>query len=296
MNKRHFQSNLILLLTAAIWGLAFVAQRVGAQYIGPFTFNGVRFALGGLSLVPLLIYFNRNQKPSGMPKVSTSKIVLSGALTGTVLFIASSLQQAGLSYTTAGKSAFITGLYIAFVPIIGLFLRHRTSRTTWIGVSLAIIGLYFLSINENFTISKGDFFELIGAFFWALHIHLIDYFIKKIDSLKLSFTQTITCSILSLITAAVFEPFSLSSISSAIVPILYGGIFSVGIAYTLQIVGQKNAKPSHAAIILSMETVFANIGGIIILGENLGNRGYLGCVFMLSGMLLSQLNFSKSEN
>ncbi|OPJ59795.1 DMT family transporter [Clostridium oryzae] len=293
MHKKQLQSNLILLLTAAIWGLAFVAQRVGAKHVGTFTFNGIRFMLGGLSLLPLILYFGKNTKAS--ESSSKSNLLTAGFIAGIVLFIASSLQQAGLEYTTAGKSAFITGFYIALVPILGIFLKHKTSTTTWLGVCLAIIGLYLLSVNENFSVSFGDFLELAGAFFWALHILLIDSFIKKYDSLKLSFTQTMTCSILSLLAAIILEPISIVSISSAAVPILYGGICSVGIAYTLQIIGQKNAKPSHAAIILSMESVFANIGGVIILGENLGLRGYIGCALMLSGMLLSQIRNSKKQ-
>jgi drug/metabolite transporter (DMT)-like permease len=163
-------------------------------------------------------------------------------------------------------------------------------------VGLAVIGLYFLSVKEGFSIEKGDLFEVAGAFFWTFHILCIDHFIKKVDGLKLSLIQTITCSVLSMIVAFIFEEITISSLYQAIIPILYGGICSVGIAYTLQIIGQKHAKPSHAAIILSMEAVFASIGGIIILNENLGVRGYVGCALMFAGMLLSQLsNFGSSS-
>ena len=290
--KKQLTANILLLITAIIWGFAFVAQRVGAQHIGAFTFNGIRFALGGLSLVPLLIYLDRT--PNTTKKSDPKSVILAGMLTGCILFLGASLQQMGLVETTAGKGAFITGLYIALVPILGIFLKHKTHITTWLGVALAIIGLYFLSVTESFSISRGDLLELCGAFFWAFHILSIDYFIKKIDALKLSFVQTVTCSILSLITAVFFETITLAGINEAIIPILYGGICSVGIAYTLQVVAQKHAKPSHAAIILSLEAVFASIGGILLLNESLGFRGYIGCALMLTGLLLSQLsNFKK---
>lgn len=295
MKKQELKSNMLLLLTALIWGTAFVAQRVGAQYIGAFTFNGVRFALGGVSLIPLMLYLNNTENRTNKSANISSSAVLPGIITGCILFLGASLQQIGLAYTTAGKAAFITGLYIAIVPILGIFLKHKIHANTWFGVILAVVGLYFLSVTESFTIEKGDLLEVIGAFFWALHILVIDYFTKKVDALKLSFVQTLTCSALSMVVALIFEKITFSGLVQAIIPILYGGICSVGIAYTLQIVSQKHAKPSHAAIILSMEAVFASIGGTIILGENLGLRGYLGCALMLAGMLLSQLrNFTSS--
>jgi drug/metabolite transporter (DMT)-like permease len=283
------KSNLLLLLAAAIWGFAFVAQRVGMDYIGPFTFNGVRFALGSLSLVPLILFY-KNSAPSTSAtgnEVKDSWRV--GLLAGSILFIAASLQQIGLIYTTAGKAAFITCLYIVLVPIMGIFLQQRITGSTWLGSVLAIVGLYFLSIKESLTISYGDFLQLIGAFFWTAHILLIDHYSRKVDILKLAFFQFLTCSILSLGTALWLETIALHSILQAGIPILYGGVCSVGVAYTLQIVGQRNASPSHAAIILSMETVFAAIGGYLLLNERLGVQELLGCALMLIGMLLSQI-------
>lgn len=295
MKNQEIRSNMLLLLTALIWGTAFVAQRVGAQYIGAFTFNGVRFALGGLSLIPLMLYLNNTENRTNKSANISPSAVLPGIITGGILFLGASLQQIGLAYTEAGKAAFITGLYIAIVPILGIFLKHKIHANTWFGVILAVVGLYFLSVTESFTIEKGDLLEVIGAFFWALHILVIDYFTKKVDALKLSFIQTLTCSALSMVVALIFEKITFLGLVQAIIPILYGGICSVGIAYTLQVVSQKHAKPSHAAIILSMEAVFASIGGTIILGENLGLRGYLGCALMLTGMVLSQLsNFTSS--
>lgn len=288
---------MLLMLTAAIWGFAFVAQRVGMQYVGAFTFNGVRFALGSLSLVPLIIYFNNKKKQEKKEETSLKQTLLPGIIAGTVLFCGASLQQLGLAYTTAGKAAFITGLYIVLVPLLGIFLKQHVKLNTWIGVVLAVTGLYFLSVNEDLTIAKGDFLELIGAFFWAGHILVIDYLTKKVDALKLSFVQFAACSVLSMAVALISEDISIPGLGQAVIPILYGGLFSVGVAYTLQVVAQKHAKPSHAAIILSMEAVFAALGGALLLSENLGARGYLGCALMFAGMILTQVQgFGKGED
>lgn len=289
MNNKEFRSSLLLLLTAAIWGFAFVAQRIGAQFVGAFTFNGVRFAIGSISLIPLLLFFGRKSKESTESSSNFKNAVPAGIMAGCVLFLAASLQQIGLSYTTAGKAAFITGLYIVLVPVFGIFLKQHIRFITWAGVALAIIGLYLLSVTESFTIAKGDLLEIAGAIFWATHILLIDHYTKKVDALQLSFVQFAACSVLSLIVAIIFEKITLYGLYQALVPILYGGLLSVGVAYTLQVVAQKHAKPSHAAIILSLEAVFAAIGGTILLGENLGFRGYFGCALMLLGMLFTQL-------
>ncbi|HQA65823.1 MAG TPA: DMT family transporter [Bacillota bacterium] len=295
MNNREMKSNMLLMLTAAIWGFAFVAQRVGMQYVGAFTFNGVRFALGSISLIPLIIYF-KNKKTAEQPEETASASALvPGIIAGSVLFFGASLQQAGLAYTTAGKAAFITGLYIVLVPLLGIFLKQRVGLNTWLGVVLAVSGLFFLSVNEDFTIAFGDLLEIIGAFFWAVHILVIDYFTKKVDALRLSCAQFAMCSALSIITALIFEDISVSGLSQAAIPILYGGLLSVGVAYTLQVVAQKHAKPSHAAIILSMEAVFAALGGALLLKENMGVRGYLGCALMFAGMLLTQVNFFEKK-
>jgi drug/metabolite transporter (DMT)-like permease len=289
-------SNLLLLLAAAIWGLAFVAQRVGMEYVGPFTFNGVRFALGSLSLVPLILFYKNSSPTQEKVEHGTKNVVVAGLWAGLVLFIAASLQQIGLLYTTAGKAAFITCLYIVLVPILGIFLKQYVSMSTWIGSVIAVVGLYLLCVRDSFFISYGEVLELVGAFFWAIHILLIDHFSRRVPVLKLACFQFITCSILSLVTALFIETISIHTIYQAAIPILYGGICSVGIAYTLQVVAQKNAQPSHAAIILSMETVFAAIGGWLILNEKLGFQESLGCVIMFIGMLLSQLqNLKKPE-
>jgi drug/metabolite transporter (DMT)-like permease len=299
MNNKRLGANMLLLLTAAIWGFAFVAQRIGSQYVGAFTFNGIRFALGGISLIPLIIYFDKKKKNySSMGKdasIFVKKTIIPGVLVGIVLYIAATLQQIGLIYTTAGKASFITGLYMVFVPIMGVFLKHKIGKNSWVGIGFAVIGLYLLSVNENFSVGYGDFLEIIGAVFWAVHILTIDYFSNKIEPLKLSCIQFVTCSLLSLITALIFEQITVVGISNALIPILYGGLLSVGVAYTLQVVAQKNAKPSHAAIILSMESVFGAIGGVLLLGESMSTRGYIGCILILGGILLSQIKLSPKQ-
>lgn len=296
LNNKRLGANMLLLITAAIWGFAFVAQRVGSQYVGAFTFNGIRFALGSISLVPLIIYFDKRKKNDitneSNIKLIAKEIIVPGALVGTILYVGSTLQQIGLIHTTAGKASFITGLYVVLVPIIGIFLKHKIGKNSWIGVGFAIVGLYLLSINDDFGISYGDMLEVIGSLFWAMHILSIDYFSNRIDPLKLSCIQFATCSLLSLITALISENITISGISSALIPILYGGLLSVGVAYTLQVIAQKNAKPSHAAIILSMESVFGAIGGALLLGEIMSVRGYIGCALILGGILISQIKFS----
>jgi drug/metabolite transporter (DMT)-like permease len=288
------RANLLLLVAAMIWGFAFVAQRVGMDYLGPYSFNGIRFALGALSLLPVLFFFRTNRSAAGRDDKGKKQSWQVGMLAGLILFIGASLQQIGMLYTTAGKAAFVTCLYIILVPIAGIFLKQRVSSGTWIGSILVVTGLYMLCVKEGFSISYGDFLEVIGACFWTAHILFIDHFAQQIDTLELAFFQFITCAILSLGTAFIVETITFAAVLGAIIPLLYGGLCSVGIAYTLQIVGQKQAEPAHAAIILSMETVFAAVGGYWILGEHLTKIEFLGCIFMMSGMLLSQLKNTQS--
>lgn len=282
----HSRANMLLLLTAIIWGLAFVAQRAGMEYIGPFTYNGIRFGLGSLSLTPLLLY---TEKRNHRPEPSAKTMVIGCALAGGVLFCGASLQQAGLVYTTAGKAGFITGLYVVIVPILGLFIKKKTSLGMWIGAFIAAWGMYLLSVTEAMTISTGDLLVLLGAIFWAAHVLIISWLSPKMNPIKIATVQFAACSILSLITAVMVEEIVWQGIKDAAIPILYGGFMSVGIAYTLQVVGQQKAHPTHASIILSLEAAFAAIGGGLMLGEQLSMRGVTGCVLMFAGMLISQL-------
>ena len=285
------KSDVLLLITAIIWGFAFVAQRIGMDYVGPFTFNGIRFAIGSLSLLPLVL-MSREQRTAAkhiLLRPGLKTILFGGGALGLSLFAGASLQQIGLVYTTAGKAGFITGLYVIIVPILGLIWRQQPRTGTWIGAFLAAIGLYLLSITEKFTIELGDLLVLIGAFFWAAHVLIIGWLSPRINPIKLAFSQYVACSILSLTAAAMTEVITWGSIVQAAIPILYGGLLSVGIAYTLQVVAQRDAHPAHAAILLSLEAVFAAIGGWLILGEIISPRGLVGCGLMLFGMLLSQL-------
>ena len=283
----QIRATLVLLIAAAIWGLAFVAQRVGMDHLGPFTFNGIRFALGGLSLLPL-IWFFRRQPAAAVPQKPPLPVFATGGIAGLILFIAASLQQVGILDTTAGKAAFITCLYIVLVPLVGLLMKRKIARSTWLGSLLSMVGLYLLSIQEDFSIGQGDLLELIGALFWTGHILYIDHISRRVDTLKLAAIQFATCSALSAVVAVWTETTTPGAVLAATVPLLYGGFGSVGVAYTLQIIGQKNASPAHAALVLSMETVFAAVGGFLILNEILGSRELAGCVLMLAGMLLSQ--------
>ncbi len=298
MKSKVFGSDFLLLITAMIWGFAFVAQRVGMDFVGPYTFNAVRFALGSLSLIPLVLFFkNRKSKSESKNQdLPLSGIILRGGLTGIVLFAGASLQQVGLVYTTAGKAGFITGLYVVIVPIIWMLLGKKSGLNTWIGALIAAIGLYFLSVTEEFTIQFGDLLEIIGAFFWAMHVILVGTFSRKINPIVLSMIQFAFCSLFSFITAIAVETITIPSLLDAAIPILYGGLGSVGIAYTLQVVAQRNAHPAHAAILLSLESVFAAVGGWLMLSEVLSFRSKVGCALMFFGMLASQLRKSSSQN
>jgi drug/metabolite transporter (DMT)-like permease len=241
-------------------------------------------------LLPL-IGLRRNRLRSLPKKEGEVRILLSGGLVaGLALFLGASLQQVGLVYTTAGKAGFITGLYVVIVPILGLFWRQQPDGGTWIGAAMAAVGLYLLSVTEQFTIQFGDLLELLGAFCWAGHVLIIGWLSPRVDPIRLAAFQYGACSILSLATALSIETLTVSGLTGAAVPILYGGLLSVGVAYTLQVVAQQEAHPAHAAILLSLEAVFAALGGWMILSEAMSPRGLAGCALMLSGMLVSQLH------
>jgi drug/metabolite transporter (DMT)-like permease len=256
------------------------------DHLGPYTFNGIRFLLGGLCLLPLAI----RRAPVPMEwKKRRIPLVKAGMLAGVVLFIAATLQQVGLQYTTAGKAGFITGLYVVLVPIIGLLFRQRTTTGTWLGAVTAVIGLYLLSVTEDFRIAPGDLLELIGAVFWAGHVLMLSYLSPRTVPVRLAMAQFVVCGALSLLTGIILETITLQAIMDAVVPIFYGGVCSVGAGYTLQVVVQRKAHPSHAAILLSLESAFAALGGWLLLSEVLSGRALTGCGLMLAGMLLSQL-------
>ena len=285
MASNQLRSDGLLLTSALIWGLAFAFQRQGMQHVGPFTFNALRFALGAGALALLLRFGPLDGTKSsrlGFP-------IVGGLLAGLVIFLGAALQQAGLVHTTAGKAGFITGLYVVFVPLLGLLLHRRTGRWTWAGALIAAAGLYLLSVKGSFGIARGDLLVLLGAVFWASHVLIIDRIIHRSNPYRLAIFQYGVCAGASLVAALLTETLSGARLAAAGVPILYTGLLSVGIAYTLQIVAQRRAHPAHAAIILSMESLFAVLGGWLLLGETLGGRGLTGCALMLGGMLLTQL-------
>ncbi len=286
--KIKIKATILLFLTAIIWGFAFVAQRVGADYVGAFTFNGVRFFLGTLSLIPVILIFEREK----MDKSKFIKILLPGILAGTVLFIASTLQQYGVEITqSAGKAGFLTGLYTVLVPLIRFVMGKKTSIFTLFGAVFAVVGLFFLCMTGNeLTFGIGDVVLIIGAFFWAGHILVVDKYVNDISPLKFSLVQFLVCGVLSMTCALILEDIEFSAIKSAGIPILYGGIMSVGVAYTCQILGQKDSDPTFASIVFSTESVFSAIGGALLLNEIMSGRGYLGCVLIFIGIVLSQLN------
>jgi len=288
MHTRTMRANLLLLLTALIWGAAFVAQRVGMDHMGPLTFNGVRFALGALALLPLIVHMDRRRTA---PPVPLAGLVRGGLLMGAALFLGAWLQQFGLCYTTAGKAGFITGLYVVFVPLIGIFLGHRYGLGTWAGAALAMAGMYLLSVTEAMSMDKGDALVLMSAFFWGVHVLLVGRLTRNlpaVDAVRLAAVQFTACSLISLAGAILFEDITLVGLRNGLTPILYGGLMSVGVAYTLQVVAQRDARPAPAAIILSLEAVFAALAGWALLGEILTVQALIGCALMLIGMIWSQ--------
>jgi len=276
--------------TAAIWGFAFVAQREGMVFIGPFTFNGIRFLLGSFSLLPL-IWLSKSKQESQV--ISRINFLNGGLLAGVVLFVGASLQQAGMVYTTAGKAGFITGFYVVLVPLIGIFIGQHITKLLWMGAFVALAGLYLLTVNGPLELQKGDLLILLSAFFWAVHVQLINKLVEKHAALPLASMQFAVCGLLSMASAFYLETISFSTILLALGPLLYGGLMSVGVAYTMQVVAQKHVHPAYASIILSFETVFAVLGGWLLLGEVLGPRSLVGCGLMLAGIVLVQLGERK---
>jgi len=297
MKKGAISADVLLLVTAAIWGFAFTAQRAGMDYIGPFLYSGIRFFLGALVLVPVWALRARKKAGGKIPRneIISPKLFKTGVIAGIFLFLGVSFQQVGLLYTTAGKSGFITGLYVIIIPVLGIFWKQSSRVGTWIGAVFAVAGLYLLSFTGSFSIGRGDLLTLASAFFWALHVHAIGRFAGSVDTLQLAIFQYFFCSVASFAVAGFSETGSMQAVWNAALPLLYGGICSVGIAYTLQVVAQKSAPASHAAIIMSLESVFAVLGGFLILGETLSSRGLAGCALMFCGMIISQLSVGRRK-
>ena len=298
-----FKNSLILLLTATIWGIAFVAQSEGGDAVGAFTFNSTRSLIGSLVLIPVIFLLNKinpkdNKSESGISSGNSSSgnifsrnrtLILGGISCGICFFLASNFQQLGIMYTSVGKAGFITACYIVIVPILGLFMKKKCSPFIWAAVAMALVGLYLLCITDGFSIGKGDILVLICAFLFSLHILIIDYFSPKVDGVKMSCIQFFVCGVLSAIPALIFEHPQLSAFHGAWGAILYAGVMSCGVAYTLQIVGQKNMDPTVASLILSLESCISVLAGWIILGQKLSMREIIGCVVMFAAIVLAQL-------
>jgi len=290
VKKESYRSNAILLLTAFIWGSAFVAQRSSINHIGPYLFNAMRFSLGSISLIPVWLILKK--RTDSHPKNNLRATLYYGFLAGAAIFLGASFQQVGLMTTTAGKSGFITGLYVVIVPLINMLWGVYSGFNTWVGAIFSAIGLYFLCMTESLILSTGDFLTLLCAFFFAFHVIMISSFSRKTDPILLSMIQFAVCAILSFIIAIISETIQMESIRRTALAICYCGFISVGIGYTLQVVGQKDANPDHAAIILCLEGVFAAICGWIILYEQMSSRAIFGAALMLSGMIISQIGLN----
>lgn len=282
----------LLVLTAFIWGTAFVAQSVGMDYLEPFTFNGVRNLIGGAALLPCIALLQLLNEKNGTSKAdggSRKDLVTGGVACGLLLFAASSLQQIGIQYTTAGKAGFITAFYIVIVPVLGIFLRKKIGWKVWTAVVIALAGLYFLCITDRFTVGKGDILIFMCAMVFSLHILVIDYFSPKVDGVKMSCIQFFVCGIASLPFMFLLETPKPGAMIEGWMPLLYAGVLSCGVAYTLQIIGQKNVNPAVASLILSLESCFSVLAGWVVLGERLSVRESVGCVLMFGAIILAQL-------
>lgn len=301
MNKFKVRQSLLLLLTAGIWGVAFVAQSVSMEHIGPFTFNAVRNMLGAVVLLPCILLRNKcsgKQKwDEGLKiKQNPRELLISGIICGVILFVASNLQQIGIQYTSVAKAGFITAMYIVLVPTLGIFLRKKVGAKIWVSVCIAVVGLYLLCMTDrHFSLQKGDVLVLLCAFVFALHILVIDYFAPRVDGVKMSCIQFLVCSVLSGICMVLFETPQVSQLVAAWLPIMYAGAMSCGVAYTLQIVGQKGMDPTVASLILSLESVVSVIAGWIILHQRLSVRELAGCAFMFTAIVLVQLPSPMSQ-
>lgn len=301
MNRFLLRQSLLLLLTAVIWGVAFVAQSVSMDYIGPFTFNAARNLIGGVVLLPCIWLLGKGKKnePRGLQRAgggSQKTLIAGGVLCGILLFAAGNLQQIGIQYTTVGKAGFITAMYIVLVPVLGIFLRKKAGVRVWISVVIAVAGLYRLCMTgEGIFLQKGDFLILVCALVFSVHILVIDYFVTRVDGVKMSCIQFFTCACLSAVGMLLFEEPKLAMLFQAWVPVLYAGVLSCGVAYTLQIVGQRGMNPTVASLILSLESVVSVLAGWLILGQTLTGRELTGCAMMFAAIVLVQLPERRSR-
>lgn len=291
----------MLLLTAFIWGVAFVAQSVGMDYVEPFTFNAVRSLLGGLVLIPCIFILQKvNGGEKETKRQENKTLITGGVLCGIALFAGSSLQQMGIAMysadTNVGKAGFITALYIIIVPLLGMFMKKRVNASVWFGVLLALVGFYFLCVKDGFSVETADLVVLAGSVAFSFHILIIDYFTARVEGVKLSCIQFFTCGLICLVCMLLWEQPSLASIWAARMPILYAGVMSCGVGYTLQVLGQRNMNPTIASLILSLESVFSALAGWVILKQSLSMRELSGCVLVFAAIVLAQLPAGKKKD
>ncbi len=290
--KQQIKSSLILLLTATIWGVAFVAQSVGMEYIGPFTFNAIRCVLGGLVLIPVILVLKKKKETGAENQEKEDKKTLwaGGIACGVILCIASNLQQFGIMEASVGKSGFFTALYIVMIPVIGIFVGKRPGIKLWFCVALAVVGMYLLCMKDgSFTIERADIMLLLCALAFSFHILVVDYFSPKVDGVKMSCIQFFVCGVLSAVGMLFTETPDISNIQAAWLPLLYAGLLSCGVGYTLQIVGQKGINPVIASLIMSLESVISALAGWVILGQVLSPKEILGCVLMFVAIIITQI-------
>ena len=290
--KQQIKSSLILLLTATIWGVAFVAQSVGMEYIGPFTFNAIRCVLGGLVLIPVILVLRKKKETGAENQEKEDKKTLwaGGIACGVILCIASNLQQFGIMEASVGKSGFFTALYIVMIPVIGIFIGKRPGIKLWFCVALAVVGMFLLCMKDgSFTIERADIMLLLCALAFSFHILVVDYFSPKVDGVKMSCIQFFVCGVLSAVGMLFTETPDISNIQAAWLPLLYAGLLSCGVGYTLQIVGQKGINPVIASLIMSLESVISALAGWVILGQVLSPKEILGCVLMFVAIIITQI-------
>ncbi len=298
--KKTLGGNLALLTAAFIWGTSFVAQSVGMESVEGFTFNGIRMLLGSAALIPLIVFIQlKKAKTDTRAKEEKKKQnfvqLKCGIICGIILFCASNLQQFAFNYTSSGKIGFITALYMLLVPVFGLFLKQKQRLFVWLAVLIGCFGAYLLCVDGEMSIGKGELLTLGCAVFYAIHILYIDSVVDKVDGIILSCTQFFVVGVISIICMFIFETPQLVNINAAIVPILYSGIMSSGIAYTLQIVGQKNTQPAVASLLMCLESVFAVLAGWVVLHEALSTREIIGCIVMFAAIILTKLPERKKK-
>ena len=292
--KKQLLGSLFLLLAAFVWGVAFVAQTEGMEYVGPFTFQGSRFVIAVIVLIPVMLISDSIKKKQGayipLTKEQKSYHIKGGIICGIVLAIAANIQQIALQYTTPGKGGFITAMYILFVPLAGIFLKKKVSLKVWIGVAIAVAGLYFLCINESLTVNKGDVLLLLCAVGFTFHIMVIDKFSPNCDGIRLSIVQFVTAGIISVIIMLIVEKPQISDLMAAWLPIAYAGALSCAGGYTLQIIGQKySSNPTVASLLMSLESVFSVLAQMVILRSIPSSREFIGCILMFGAIVLAQL-------